>query len=252
MQASALNLLITSSILILATGCFGLEVMWGLRNDEVEMGIRFEKVDFFRNEPVEAEVILRNLGDSTRHLPRFNNGADAYRLVVFRNGQRLALPPRAFSVSGEVSLESGGALTNRIRLDQRLGSLEPGNYVVSAEYSVPPAGKTNLTTLPEQVQVRSGEAAFRLVESTNPSPALAFSSAAPGRYPVPGGTPQASMAPGDSKASAGNRVAPPNTTSSNEQSPWDGQRKTALGIITALAVLLLAVFWRAARRGRNT
>jgi len=253
MRIGYLNHLATACFFAIAMESSPQELLWGEETEGFRLALGFEKTTFRTGEPIVATVVLQNNSDRSRQLARFFPPEVAYRVVITRDRnepvQRISSSPR-FSI---VNMPIGGfaSETNHIRINTEFDILKPGSYVITITGVVPPASKSEQVPVLDYVPIRSDNAIFQIVETsqggnvnieslsvtqTQNSAADSF-----GSFPKQNTTATLKSKP------LGAIIANALTAVSGR---FTLAQKVSGGIIMALFTLVFAILWRASRRKR--
>lgn len=272
MQAGVSKLLATICLLVWAAKCPSQELFWGNDQEGFQLGLYIEKTSVQTGEPIVATVVARNTSDVARRLPILLFPNTPYHFIVTRDRAEIVRLPENPKLGKFVNESIGPnvSVTNQVRLDSQFDLTKPGTYVVTALRSIPPASVSDREYPPitDMFNLSSGNAIIRIVENTN----IVASNGSPtsAQSPIPNSTtenpasrsgrpsakPRHFAVPGNKAAASGSSTSVSKASPLAEASPLVNtggvtrSQKIAMGIIAALLAMLLAILWRASRRGR--
>jgi hypothetical protein len=246
---------------------------WGLVSEGVEMAVRFTKSPYAREEPIEYQILVRNISEKPTHFAGGGSPIDDFKITVTDDQNRLIPELRDILPSTETDfqrrlnrsvgksnakqfpLHPGTQHIYIIRLEELFDLNRPGRYFVTATHGVPKLDGFGYS------EVRSGTAMANLPGSTNQTSLRLATDSNPRISPVQNqqtdaSSPRSLTSTSDNATAAfqgtNRALRKPIATTAPTSVPTSSTaaRRVGIGILAVLFALVLAIFWRASRRRR--
>ncbi len=231
--------IVTAIILCSASLCHTAEsqIAWGEPVNGISVGIIFSNATFRAHEPVEATVLVRNDSSEVLFLPTYPPTWYFDIMATSPTGLRFPRLPTVGSTTGaRAQLQPGAMKAFNLNLQDFVAITNAEQLVITAiRHFKDGTGEHSAKSGSVGITVSSAESAPPTSKSVQEGiPANGANGEQAARTRMVAKSPASSSSPGNNSSSLANRTP-------------DASAKRA-GLGASLLVLLLAVFWRAARR----